>query len=135
VKVGVRATWLVPASALALLAIAVALLWVDLAPEEREAIAAMATPPRVGLVVLLVLAVAGVLGVAAHRMIGAPLAVARRASEAVRLAVHGNPAHRAVAEGPAELRELIEAVNDVAARRSELLEDVKAAVADAKSRV
>ena len=132
---GRRASLLIPAIALALLSIVMVLLWVDLAPEERATVAALATPPRMGLFVLLAIALLALLGLLAHRMIATPLDIVRRTAEAVRLMAHGNAAHRAAPEGPLELRALVDAVNELAARRSALLSDVERAAADAKAQV
>jgi DNA polymerase-3 subunit epsilon len=129
------ASFLIPALALALLAVAIGVLWADLAPDERRAVDTLLTPPRLALAALFALAFVAILALLAHRLVAATAGAARRISEAVRLITHGNPAHRVTPSGVAELRAIAEAVNELASNRMQLLADVDAAIAKAKAGV
>jgi DNA polymerase-3 subunit epsilon len=110
-------------------------LWTDLAAADREAVAAVLTPPRIGLLALFALALAAALAILGYRLFAATAAPARRLAEAVRLIAQGNPSHRVAPAGAPELRLLAGAVNELAAVRAALAEDVAATVADANARV
>ena len=58
---------------------------------------------------------------------------ARRLSESLRLVAGGNAGHRAEPRGPTELRELATAVNVLAGRHEEAIEDVQARVTEARA--
>ena len=132
-------TWLamilIPAAALAVVAAAIVALWADLEHGERRAVADLFTPPRIGLLVLFTLVLAGALGFLVHRRVAPLIATLRRAGEAVRLVTHANPAHRLPLEGTPELQTVARAVNELADARSKLLVVVETAVAEAKARV
>jgi len=129
------ATIVVPGAALGMLALAAAALWVELGPDERATVAALLTPPRVGLLVLLALALAGILGWIAHRLVAPLTRDAGRIAEAVRLVAHGNPSHRLPPSGGVELQAVAAAVNELADARAKLLADVETAAAEGEARV
>jgi len=128
------ATIVVPAAALALVAVGAAILWADLADNERAVVEPVMTAPRIGLLVFFALVLAGVIGYFTHRLLAPLVHGAHRIAEAVRLIAHGNPAHRVVAVPP-EMAAIAEAVNDLAGIRTQLQNDVDRAVADAKAGV
>lgn len=110
-------------------------LWSDLEPAERSAIAAVLTSPRVGLLILFALALAGGLALYVYRLLATTVGPAHRIAEEVRLIAQANPARRIAEEGAPELRAVAAAVNELADARSRLQGDVAAAVAEAKARV
>jgi len=124
-----------PAVAFAVLAAGAGLVWSDLDAPARDALAGLLTPPRIGLLVLAGLALAGGLALTGYRRFTATAAVARRLAEEVRLIAQGNAAHRVAPSGAPEARLLAEAVNELAEARSALAADVAATVADANARV
>jgi DNA polymerase-3 subunit epsilon len=77
---------------------------------------------------LLVVVTFGLTGVLANWLVRAHFAPVRRLAESTRLIAGGNPGHRIAAEGPAEMRELAEAINLLAARHEGLLEGLEARV-------
>lgn len=129
------ATLLVPATALALLVAAAVALWADFDDAERAVASALLTSPRIGLLVLFALVVVGGLALLAHRLTAPAMRSARRIAESLRTMAHGNPEHRIDPGGPAELRDIAGAANELAAVRASLLADVRTTVADAKARV
>ena len=129
------ATILLPASALAVVAAAAVVLWADFTPEQRRGVAELFTPPRIGLVALFALALAGVLGLLSRRMVAPLVRGAQRIAEALQLVAHGNPDHRLSPETVPELRALAAAANDLAGVRSTLLADAGSVAAEAKARV
>ena len=129
------ATLVPPAVALALLAAGAGALWTDLDPGDREVVAAVLTPPRIGLLVLFGLALATALAILGYRLFAATAAPARRLAEDVRLIAQGNPSHRVASAGMPELQLLAGAVNELAEVRARLAADVAATVADANARV
>ena len=124
-----------PAVALAILAAGAGVLWIDLDPRDREAIAALLTPPRIGLLALFGLALATALAILGYRRFAALALPARRLAEGVRVIAQGNAAHRVAPFGAAELQALAGAINELAEVRSALAADVAATVADANARV
>lgn len=126
---------LVAALILCALVLAFGALWADLDMAERGVAASLLTPPRLGLLGLLALAVAIVAGVVTDRYVTPRIIGARRIAEAVRLVARGNPAHRLVPRGVPELHALAEAINDLAHARSQLLDDVDTTVARARAQV
>jgi len=130
-----RAVLAVAALTLAGLAAAALVVWGDLEPAERAAVAAVLTPPRVGLLVLLLLALAAGLGLYVYRLAASTIGPAQRIAEETRLIAQGNPAHRLGEAGGPELRAIAAAVNELAAVRLRLQDDVAAAVAEAKAGV
>jgi DNA polymerase-3 subunit epsilon len=121
------------AAALAVVALGTAILAADIDAAERAALAGMLTPPRLGLLALFALALAGAAGYAAYRFVAPAEAAARRIAEEVRLIAHGNAAHRLARPPVAELDALVEAVNHLAGVRAQLAADVERTVADAKA--
>src|SRR5437773_6432387 len=128
---------LVPTAALAFVALALAVLWTDLAPDERRQLDQLLTAPRIGLLVLFAAALAGALTFIAYRLVAPMVAAQRRIAESVQLVAHGNPAHRlSLAEfSSPEMRAMADAVNALAGERSTLLDDVATTVAEANARV
>jgi DNA polymerase III subunit epsilon len=124
-----------PSVALVILAVAGGVLWADLDPSDRAALAAILTPPRIGLLVLFALALAAAVGFLGYRLFAATAGPARRLAEEIRLIARGNPSHRVVPAGAAELQAVAGAVNELAEIRAALAADVAATVADAKARV
>jgi DNA polymerase-3 subunit epsilon len=131
------ATVLIPAAALAVVALALGVAWADLAPDERQTLGALMTPPRIGLFALFAVVLAAVLGLVAYRLWAPASAAARRMAETAGLVAHGNPAYRLPPDDlpTPELRAVADAVNALAAERSKLLEDVATTVAEANARV
>ncbi len=126
----------VPATvALLVLVVGVLVLWLDLEPGERTAAAAILTPQRIALAVLLSLALAAAVAVLAWRAFARTVEPARRLAESTRLIVHGNPAHRLGAADHGDLGELAAAVDELAADRARARAEVDAAVRDAKAGV
>jgi DNA polymerase III subunit epsilon len=126
---------LFPSVALAVLAVAAVVLWSDLLPEERLAAAAMLTQPRVGLLALSAIVLGGVLGFLAYRSLAPAARTARQLAESVRLIAHSNATHRVPAAALPALRDVAEAVNELAGERAQLLVDVDRTVARAKAQV
>jgi DNA polymerase III subunit epsilon len=124
---------LFPSVAIAVVALAAVALWSDISPEERLAAATMLTQPRVGLLVLFGIVLVGALGFLAYRSLIPVVREGRQLAEAVRLIAHGNASHRVPSAALPGLRDVAEAVNELAAERARLLVDVEKAVADAKT--
>ena len=124
-----------PAVALGVLAVGAGFFWSDIDARDREAISAIFTPPRIGLLVLFGLALGTALAILGYRVFGATAAPARRLAEDVRLIAQGNAAHRVTPSGAPELQALAGAVNELAEARSALAADVATTVADANARV
>lgn len=134
-RTALRAVFAAVALTLVLLAGAAFVLWADLEPTERSALAAVLTQPRVGLLVLFGVIFAAGIALFVHRLLAITIGPAQRIAEAVRLIAQANPAHRTRAEGTVELQAVARAVNELAEARSRLLHDVEATVHDAKARV
>jgi DNA polymerase-3 subunit epsilon len=132
---GLRAALLVPGLALAILASFCGVIWADFDPGERRAVADLLTPPRIGLIVLLVLVLAGAVGLITFWLVAPGVRAARRIAEGMRLVAHANPAHRLPLAAPVELQAVARAANELADERSKLLLDFEAAAADATARV
>jgi DNA polymerase-3 subunit epsilon len=130
-----RAVVAAVALTLALLAGAGFVLWADLDPAERSALAAVLTAPRVALLVLFGVALAAGIAFFVRRLLAVTVGPAQRIAEALRLIAQANPAHRAPEEGAPELQAVARAANELAETRSRLLHEVEATVRDAKARV
>lgn len=126
---------LFPSVALAVLALAAVALWSELSPEERLTAAAMLTEPRIGLLGLSAIVLVGMLGVLAYRSLVPAVQAARGLAETVRLIAHGNATHRVSAPALPALRDVADAINELAAKRAQLLVDVDRTVTEAKARV
>src|SRR5262245_12251887 len=98
--------------ALVVLAVGAGVLWGDLGEVDREAIAAVLTPPRVGLLVFFGLALVAGLAVLGYRRFAALALPARRLAEEARLIAQGNPSHRVTPPGAPDLAALATAVNE-----------------------
>jgi DNA polymerase-3 subunit epsilon len=124
-----------PAVAFALLATAAAVLWSDLAPAELDAATALLTSPRVGLLALFAVVLAGGLGFIAYRVTAPMVRGARQIAEEVQLTAHGNPEHRLSLTCAPQLRAVAKAVNDLAGIRSQLMAESAIAADAAKAQV
>ncbi len=134
-RTALRAVFAAVALTLVLLAGAAFVLWADLEPTERSALAGVLTPPRVGLLVLFGVIFAAGIALFVRRLLTVTVDPAQRIAEAVRLITQANPAHRMREDGVPELQAVARAVNELAEVRSRLLHDVEATVHDAKARV
>ena len=109
------------------------LVWSGLAPAERESVGEAVGGQTATLVLGGVMALAGLVAVLAY-VLGRYPATAGRLAADTRLLLGANPDHRLDLSGPAELRELATAVNELAERRSvaerEVEREVSAARAD-----
>ena len=126
-----RAAAAAAAIAAAFLVLVAAISWSDLDAPVRAALAGEFTAPRAAMVLLLLLPGIGALAWFAARQ---RLLLARLADE-TRLIAHGNPAHRAPGSGTGEFAGLAGAINDLAARRADLLVDMTTATERARARV
>jgi DNA polymerase-3 subunit epsilon len=129
------ATILIPALALAVLAIAAGVLWADLERDAKGAVADLLTAPRIGLIALFTLALAGILGFLVHRAVAPLVRNAAMIAEGAQLVAHSNPDHRLPQEAIPALQAVVNAVNELAHERSKLLANVETTVAEAKARV
>jgi DNA polymerase-3 subunit epsilon len=108
------------------------LVYAALAADEQRAFARMLEAGGNDLFVFgVILAVAS--GFLATSLVRAYLAPLRRLAESTRLAAGGNPAHRAEPRGPAEVRELAQAVNALAGRHEALLGTVDERIRQARA--
>jgi DNA polymerase-3 subunit epsilon len=109
------------------------LVWSGLAPAERESLGEALGSQTATLVLGGVMALGGLVVVLAY-VLGRYPATAGRLAADTRLLLGANPDHRLDPAGPAELRELAAAVNELAERRSvaegEVAREVSAARAD-----
>lgn len=123
------------AAGFGLLAAAVAGSWLmldaTLAPADSAAFRRLLAESWTSLILLAVI-VFGCAGILANWLVRAYFARARRVAESTRLIAGGNPAHRIETGGPAELRELADAINLLAARHEEMLKDVQSRIARAR---
>jgi DNA polymerase-3 subunit epsilon len=128
--------WLALLSALALAAAAAAgfVLWVDLQPHEREALAGMLRSREPLLVVLALLPVL-LIGALLRAGLAAYPAAAVRLAEDVRLIQSVHPGHVAAAAGAAEMRELGAAVNQLAQAHRAQGGQVQARIEEANARL
>lgn len=131
----IRAALLAVAAGLSLLALAVALFWLDLAPEERSKVVELFTGPRIALAALLAATALGTSTLYLYRLDAAAGEALRRMADAVRLIAGANPAHRVEAPADPRLRPLAGAVNDLASERARLRDDVEQSIASAKARL
>jgi DNA polymerase III subunit epsilon len=114
-------------------AILAVLVWSGLAPAQQESVGGALAGQSVTLVLGGVTALAGLVGILAYALGRYPATVSRLAAD-TRILLGANPDHRLDQSGPAELRELAAAVNDLAERRrvaeEEVAREVSAARAD-----
>jgi DNA polymerase-3 subunit epsilon len=106
----------------------------DLAPAQQGELAAIARERGIAALIIatVLLVPAGFVLRALHRRhVGAALAL----SEHARVMVSGNASHRAPAAGSAGLRQLAGDLNDLAAAREKLQQDVEARIRDANARI
>ncbi|RPH71610.1 MAG: DNA polymerase III subunit epsilon [Myxococcaceae bacterium] len=127
---------LVGSQALAIVAAALvgAGVWAALGPEERSALAAGVMergPLLVGLGIGLLAGYGLLVWVLVQQHLAAPLALA----QGTRLITHGNASHRLEPLGGAELRELADAINALAAEHETLGGELEARVAEAQQRL
>ena len=109
------------------------LVWSGLAPAQRESLGEALGGQTATLVLGGVMALAGLVVILAHALGRYPATAGRLAAD-TRILLGANPDHRLDPSGPAELRELAAAVNDLAERRlvaeREVAREVTAARAD-----
>ena len=127
---------LVGSQALAIVAAALvcAGVWAALGPDERSALAAGVMERAsllVGLGIGLLAGYGLLVWVLVQQHLAAPLALA----QGTRLITHGNASHRLELLGGAELRELAEAINALAAEHETLRGELEARVAEAQQRL
>ena len=99
--------------------------------QDREAFRSLLSAGQGMLLLAVIVAFAGS-GLLASWLTRTYLASARRLTESTRLIAGGNPGHRIEDAGPAELRELAGAINVLAGRHEEMLNDVGARVTQAR---
>jgi len=125
----------VSAFVVALILAAGLVVWLDLAPAERTQLAALFPAPRVGLLVLFIIAlIGGIFGIV-RRWFRQSVEPVHRLAEATQLIAASNPDHRVPLEGSEETRQAANAVNALAQRRSELERQVEETVRAAKASV
>lgn len=134
-----RAFWLTAAGlaafVVAALALAGAIVWLDLAPDERARLLELLTAPRVGLLVLLLLAVVGAIFGIVRWWIARAIEPMHRLAEATRLIATSNPEHRVTPEGFEGIRQAATAVNALAQHRTELQQEVAKTVTAASASI
>ncbi len=112
----------------------VALVIADLGPSQQASLASIAGERATAAIViaslLLTPAVAVVLALYRHHV-----TAALKLSEDARVIVTANPGHRAPARGASELRRLADDLNDLAAERQKLQQDVESRIRDANASI
>lgn len=108
--------------------------WAGLGPDERAAALALLAR-RAGLLIFVGLIVTGLASLAVQPVIRSYYTGARRLAEETRIMLSANPDYRIPHAGPPGLRELGQAVNDLAEQVREQREAVEAKVAAAKASV
>jgi len=108
--------------------------WAGLGPDERAAAAAL-LGRRAGLAILVGLIVTGLVSLVIQPVIRTYVTGAQRLAEETRIMLNANPDYRIPRAGPPGLRELGEAVNELAEQVREQREDVEAKIAAAKASV
>jgi DNA polymerase-3 subunit epsilon len=103
--------------------------------DAKGAVADLLTAPRIGLIALFTLALAGILGFLVHRAVAPLVRNAAMIAEGAQLVAHSNPDHRLPQEAIPALQAVVNAVNELAHERSKLLANVETTVAEAKARV
>jgi DNA polymerase-3 subunit epsilon len=107
-------------------------LWSTLKPEQ-QALFAVGLADRAGLLVFLSTLVIAALGIMLHGVFQTYVVQPRRLAEETQLILTGNPAHRIVCAGPAEIEQLGAAINALAGRVEALQSDVDRRIAEAGS--
>jgi DNA polymerase-3 subunit epsilon len=100
------------------------LLDVSLAPADEAAFRRVLAVSGAPLLLLAIIAFV-IAGVLARWLFLTYVVGARRLAESTRLITGGNPGHRIEAKGPAEMRDLAGAINQLAARHEEMLQNVE----------
>ncbi|MER2558987.1 MAG: exonuclease domain-containing protein [Candidatus Competibacter denitrificans] len=105
-----------------------------LEPDQQRALVSILAPhgeliAEIGLLVL------GILGIAFTMAYQVYVKGALKVAEGIRITLNANPGHRLATVGPAELRSLAQAVNEMAERGELLAQDLEAKVAQAKASV
>jgi len=134
-----RGFWLaatgVAAFVVATIVAAGTVVWLDLEQAERAQLSELLSAPRVGLLVLFLVAMTGGIFGIVRRWFRRSVEPVRRLAEAVQLIAASNPEHRIALEGSDEAQAAAAAVNALAQRRSELEREVEATVRAAKASV
>lgn len=132
-------TWRHPvlfaAIALAFVVLAALGTWFNFSAEERVQAGAIFTSPRVAVLVLLALGLAGTLAALASHWATRTLGGIRRVAESVRNIATSNASHRVAVVGGPELREVATAVNALADDRARLQTEMDERVAAARADV
>lgn len=108
--------------------------WAGLGPDERAA-AVTLLAPRAGLLVFVGLLVTGLASLVVQPVIRAYFTGAQRLAEETRIMLGANPDYRIPRAGPPGLRDLGQAVNELAERVREQREEVETKVASARASV
>jgi DNA polymerase-3 subunit epsilon len=108
------------------------LVWSDLPPEGREALAAI-VEPRLGLVFFVLMVAGFVVAALARQLWQSYPGEALKLSEKVRVLVGPNPAYRPSVDGVAELRGLAEAICNLADQRDAARRDVEAQIRQSRA--
>jgi len=124
-----------PLGVLLILVAVTAILWADLAAAERAALGAIFTRPRLGMIGVLLAPALTLLGIAQYRVRSAQRTAVQNLGQSLRLIARGNPAYRLAPEQFTQLREVAEAVNELAQQRAQLLGDVQTSIAQARQGV
>ena len=88
-----RSAAVLVAAVFGVLAAGVAILWLDLDPAERADLGALASPQRIGIVVMIALALLAALAIVTRRS-AQILAPVRRITEGIGFMLGGNPEYR-----------------------------------------
>ena len=105
-----------------------------LEPDQQRALISILAPhgELIAEIGLLVLAILGIAFTMAYQVY---VKGALKVAEGIRITLNANPGHRLATVGPAELRSLAQAVNEMAERGELLAQDLEAKVAQAKASV
>ncbi|MGB4948142.1 MAG: exonuclease domain-containing protein [Candidatus Competibacter denitrificans] len=105
-----------------------------LEPDQQRALVSILAPhgELIAEIGLLVLAILGIAFTMAYQVY---VKGALKVAEGIRITLNANPGHRLATVGPAELRSLAQAVNEMAERGELLAQDLEAKVAQAKASV
>lgn len=107
-------------------------LWSALKPEQQTLLT-VGLADKAGLLVFLSTVLIVVLGLMLHGVFKSYVVQPRRLVEETQLILTGNPAHRIVCAGPAEIEQLGSAINALAGRAETLQRDVDSRIAEARS--
>jgi len=115
-------------------ALTVAAVWADLTGSEQQALEQI-LPQRIGLIVIVALAVCAVSAWLVHALYGRRMAAVARLAEEGRIVLGANTERRLAADGPGEIAELARVANELADQRDALRHDVEEKIREAKASV